>query len=893
VADFDSKAYLDQVLKPLRRRRSNLPDDLMTRYAIDLGMDAAALRERVGAVVSLWSTLSRRASADGQLCKSLLSKHDELKAQNDLASPAFWKQWQAARSTQLGSKITDLAAQLTASHGELGVITPGQLRAAAAGHDTLGDAEVDQARAAAKLRLVEPLTLPTEPGMRGRFGGLDENLVGAGARSIPELLFPGLTEFGLLGGFTVSPQPAGRTATLSAASAKERADELSKVAASQTVRSAVEAIGLLATEATAGTDLTALALFHLLKEVRANRADGVGPRPLFARLRSVKLRQADAGHIAVSLLAETTVQRDPAAEVHDLLAEGRLLAAQQLVTTVSGTPGDAARESVARQRQQVDRLRGEAATALRDGREELAAARLREALALGNDVPGLAEELAALPAAPVVGATAGADGGGVRIAWRPAPSHGDATVYRVVRSEGRDPVDATDGQEIPVRRGAGHSIADVTPPVGRRLHYAVFAHAPGGRLSRPVCVVVQVVPPVTDVVVEGGNKVVTGRWSVHPDVVAVEVSRSTGTEDGPGTSVAVTRDRGFRDETVVDGTQYFYSVVACYRSPSGGATLRSTPVVQLGAARLEARPVTTLTAVPATSAEIASGAGLAVRVSWRQRPGTVIVIRRATQPCPWEYGEWVSQAQMDGYGAELDGRSITRGESTTLVAPVPSGRSIFVPFTIDTGGGVRGQDAVLDLTTPLQRVHAQRFGDEIRVTWVWPEGVSAADVRWAGGHRRISVQQFRDEGGCRLGGVPKVRRVDVSAVVLGLGSDESQAAAISVEVDERPPELRYELRRRGNHLIGGVTCTVTVTGAEPVTGATLIVIAAPGAVMPRTPDAGMELARQPVVLGPLELPMVVEAAVPKLRKPYWLRCFLAEPAPALLIDPPVSQLKVS
>ena len=40
------------------------------------------------------------------------------------------------------------------------------------------------------------------------------------------------------------------------------------------------------------------------------------------------------------------------------------------------------------------------------------------------------------------------------------------------------------------------------------------------------------------------------------------------------------------------------------------------------------------------------------------------------------------------------------------------------------------------------------------------------------------------------------------------------------------------------------------------------------------------------------VPVQLEAAVPALRRPYWLRCFLAEPAPALLVDPPVDQLKV-
>jgi hypothetical protein len=85
---------------------------------------------------------------------------------------------------------------------------------------------------------------------------------------------------------------------------------------------------------------------------------------------------------------------------------------------------------------------------------------------------------------------------------------------------------------------------------------------------------------------------------------------------------------------------------------------------------------------------------------------------------------------------------------------------------------------------------------------------------------------------------------------------------------------------------------VTLSGAEPVPGVTVIIVAATGHAMPRAPEAGLELLRAPVVIDPA-VPVVLRAPVPRLPKPYWLRCFLAEPAPALLLDPPVGQLKVS
>jgi len=43
VAGFDPPSYEDQMLKPLRRQLPHLPDDLLTRYAVELTIDPTAL----------------------------------------------------------------------------------------------------------------------------------------------------------------------------------------------------------------------------------------------------------------------------------------------------------------------------------------------------------------------------------------------------------------------------------------------------------------------------------------------------------------------------------------------------------------------------------------------------------------------------------------------------------------------------------------------------------------------------------------------------------------------------------------------------------------------------------------------------------------------------------
>jgi len=311
--------------------------------------------------------------------------------------------------------------------------------------------------------------------------------------------------------------------------------------------------------------------------------------------------------------------------------------------------------------------------------------------------------------------------------------------------------------------------------------------------------------------------------------------------------------------------QYCYAVVACYPAVSGGGMLRAERQVQRGTPRLEAHPVKSLTA------SVTNGDGLSVRLTWRQQPGNEVVVRRGSTPCPWAYGTVVGPAELARWGAELDGTLTLRGESATLVATVPPGRSYYVAFTVDGTGALRGQDTVADLTDPVREVRAQRFGDDVLVTWQWPADVTAADVRWETGALRITLQRYRSDGGCRLRGARSVRRVDVEAVVFEGDGDETRAPGASVEVVE-----------------------ITVSGAETLTEATLVLVGTHGHTMPLTVRPEEELLRVPISVRPLEPLVLPEFAVPShLRKPYWLRCFLAEPAPALLVDPPVSQLKVS
>jgi hypothetical protein len=92
----------------------------------------------------------------------------------------------------------------------------------------------------------------------------------------------------------------------------------------------------------------------------------------------------------------------------------------------------------------------------------------------------------------------------------------------------------------------------------------------------------------------------------------------------------------------------------------------------------------------------------------------------------------------------------------------------------------------------------------------------------------------------------------------------------------------YELRR--SRLRGPLV--VTLTGAGPVRLGRLVLVARTGPMPQRPADGETVMSWDDV-----EVPARLHAPLPRLRRPYWLRCF-AEDAAVELHDPPVRDLKV-
>lgn len=880
MAALDAKAYEEAVVKPLKRRSAGaLPDDLVTRYAVELTMADADVVRRLAEVRSHWNkgaNAQNKPASVRSVYKAFLRADEALRKQHGSALERvdWWREHDRSRAGERQGRITELTQTLRSAFGDLGVVAQSHLKALLdAEFAVLAPDEVDRALKQAGVRAASPVELPRVSGVPDtQYRELERQLVDADTLSVPELIHGELTSFTLLTDFTSEPSHPGGLTTRAVTDAVGRENKRS---GNQAAR---QALNILLTAAKAGVDLRALALFHLLEEVRANHRQGVPPVALLKRLAAKGLDRNEAQLAVLSVL--NTSASAPATgltAVKALLEQGKLIAAQQTLATVAGgEDAAAARMLVDQQLAQVRTLRAAAHTALNTGDEDEARHQLRQAAALATDDDEIVAELNRIPLPPPLGLSAQPDGVGVRVSWRRAASHDTETRYRLVRKEGRAPADPDDG--VRVHEGPATVTTDAKAPAARPVGYAVFAAADGGSWSRSVTTTVEALPSVHNVQISVENDTVSGRWQVHPDAVAVEVTR------GDGAAVAKAGRSAFTDRATDDAT---YTITACYRRADGTA---------VRAPAVSARATTSGRALPLTALRLTAAAGSRIAVGWRHDdPDAEVVVRRAEDACPWEFGEVVSSADLAGYGVEVTGVLTADGDWRTLVADVPTGLFWYVPFTLSPSGAVRGQDGRLGIALPLTGLRHQRLGDERVFSWVWPEAAGIAEVRWEtpddSGRVRLTRQQYQDAGGCRIRCGPGELRVRARSVVAASGG-ECVSADAELVVPARRPRLRYTVQHARRPLLGGGTVLVRLTAEDSLPRCTVLVVAAHGTVMPRRPGDGQVLLRSPQDLaadGEVEL----SAELPRLRKPYWIRCFLEEEGVVLLVDPPTKQLKVS
>ncbi|MEV5711985.1 hypothetical protein [Actinoallomurus sp. NPDC052274] len=845
---FDERRYVREVLEPARAAGDQPPDDLRLRYALPDPLVAREVADRVKRVRTCWR------KARGQLRFRRLV--DRLEGEHLRLAPLFERAAAgdlaplraeiAAAGDRAGHRRAELRDRLLDAAGDLRMLSPADLR-------EIGGEAADVARAAG-LEIREPDPLPAAPPYAG-YARARDALDALGMRHLREFL-TGEPHAGRVLGGTPDLRPAAQRV---GEQWSRRPHDGNRTNA-DTVLVAVRQVG---------ARLAELVRYDIVARLRERHQQRASEGALLRYAADeLGVDRDDARRLVFAIRRETAPTGGLTARLRDLIDAGEVQAAAELAELAGEPAGDGrALADDARVLADEARRRVAAATALRQEAASLllsdpdgAWLRLADALRLVGDLPGAAELQAGLPPQAPGRLEAAVDGAAVALCWSPSSSRVGEIGYVVLRCLGRVPRHPGDGERLAAE--AAHA-RDPAPPLNAPVYYAVFAVRGSAASAPAVAGPVLVRPEPADVTVTAADGVVAARWSCPPEAIRVIVTRD-------GTPVPAART-GFRDETVRNGTTYHYRIAAAYLGADGGETV--TAGVH-AAATPAARPG------PVTGFDVEHDPAGRLAVTFEPPADGEVELVAMDRPPPWPPGTTLPLEDVRRVGRVL------------RAVPAPGG------LTVETGPGVLLAVSVAgDLATvgayrehvsltPPRELIAQRRGEVIILGFDWPPDVTEVEVAWWSGHgdaRRLPVGRagYDAHGGVRLA-APADETVTIEVAAAGTAQGRRVTGSPVTTVVPGRTAVGYEVRRP--RLRGPLT--VTLSAAVPVRLRRLVLVTRSGP-MPQRPGDG----RTVMTWDDVDVPARLEVALPRLARPYWLRCF-AEDDTIDLRDPPVRHLKV-
>lgn len=883
---FDEKAY-EKLLIPYARKKT-IPEDLFERYAITLPAKDDEIAAQIKAVRLYWNKKMRGNGNIPVAARSCDAADKELKKDKAFETARWWQERRSKRDQEARDKVNSLADLLRKDHGTLEVVTAAALGKAAASLGLTMD-QAEQAAAQAKLTVIAAsVTLPDKWPIKAPYDELRQNLRDGGASSVPDLIHPESGPFRILAGYACVGDANKR---LDVDAIKVQATEAGKnTSPRNTARS--RALGILKDAKSQDNDqgkslsviLGEVTLYLLAKQVE----DVAGDSPSVGKQQLVDcgVESGDAAKIVALLAGRAKAARESDLDrVRAYLENGQLGEAKSLLGTLAGDKeaSDEATQlaqAVATREQELASLKARVAQALRQPDEALAYTLLREIERISKD--DAAAELRNLPLAPAVQPSATGDGPRVEVFWKRGAQHDESTVYAVRRKVGQAPAAETDGDEVYL--GPGTQCADPGAPVATPVTYGIFALAGEGRpASRPVTTEVTAAPPVWDVREEVGTDTVTLSWAAHQDA-EVEVTRAQGV-GGSQLPVPVTGN-GCQVTGLPEGVAQYFEIVAAYRGP-GGTRVTSKPsqvnVKPLGSAK----PILSLK----VTSTVSDGQVRAV-LAWRRIDNSEVRILRTDAEPPWPEGTFITREEAERAGQFLAGRVDSRGSERTMETGLADGIHYLTPLSEGGTGIVVGRPQSIAMTSPVQNLAFTPFADYATISWEWPRNVQMAEVRWRGDEEQdwdftvLTLAEYQSRGvKVPLGAKPV--KVEVCTLIpVGTRHHASPPAAIEVP---RVLEVSVRYQVSGGALTGR-SRKVTFTVDAPCSGVHVQMVASPGGIMPTKPASNAITVLDTTLDLVPGVPAEHKVSIPKMAKPYWVRCFIVG-GPGRLIDPPYKNLK--
>lgn len=800
----------------------------------------------------------------------------------DITATSFWGAQAQAQAQAQASLIGDFIRGLAADF-PLGVLTQEQLESAAkgAGLGSLSLADLTMAARNESLTVSLDFEVPTTvvPPVLSNVVTQHPDF-----RTVADLLtFPHqATAVTFIDAVALDGKLVTLTDVLEAHKRSETAKD------SNAVQDAQKALGLLKNQCSTDAQLHELIRGALFKQLTAAVSRGGTRVQQRDALVGFGLDRIEAARVVTKLTTGGTASKLPSELILAALGAGNLAEARRLATALPELDEDQAeRASAVAKISAAEKAKAahveafERAKANRDFRT--AATELAAALLIDAADAVLASQMTALPPPRPEAPSLRIDGRAVALSWPPL-AEADVT-YLVVRAEGAAPTDPGAGHRLG-EPSSTPSARDTQAPVGRHLFYSVFATRDGRQFSDPASASVTVLPAPTEVVAAADATQVTLSWQVPSEAIAALVTQHA--PDGRDTEFEVTGGRSFTATGLTLGNTYGFSVRGVYVTAQGRET--SAPV------RIEATPRGAIAAAGEFQARVVnSGNTHILECSWRDVEGYVVDVWAFPITHPPLPSRVASDSELMAAGGQrltpMPGGGVADGHVVRRFA-AGDGMFAYLPVTVDGQGGLLGASIIAGVAPPATNVIAERFGDAIKVSWVWPEGDYLMEVAWLEGGRtkskRVTRAKYRLDGGVTLSPATAIAKIEVATVVRA-ADEEWVSVGVAVDYAAAKPPVPYTLTLR-KPLLGSPSARVALDPGGFSGEIEVELVCATGPFMPPRPSDGSTVGRERVTLVAGKT-STLDFSLPKLPSPFWARLFAVDGSGIVLLDPPTSQMK--
>lgn len=885
-------AVLQQALRELNAGTDvRIPSglDLVALYEMDARMNDVQVAARVREVSDVFAKCSSSA-AHRTIAPNLVELDKTLRARNlDFATESFWRRQFAGREERERAQLAVFATVAASELAALGVVTVTRLRQLATGAgvpSSLPDSELAEVVSDQGIKVVPDLTVPPI------------DIPGSIAKELAKTTFSSLVAaiflenpprgFSVIDGFKTSSGAGVRLADVKAASALT-----DRRGASNENDGAKKVLNAVLSQVKSDAELQEFLLAYFVDLGRGYVQSSVLIGIALNKLTDTGLDREEAARI-ISLYAAGSISNG-FPDVLVLVQEGSLKAARRLFESLAADAGESksdlmtkARTGLEASEQRLATLRAAAKSAVEAGDTEAAAKALNDALTVCTDDESLTEMASALPpSAPLkVIATTTGDGSRVQIMWEPGFGSTSDVQYQVIRKTGSAPRNSHDGVVV-AQHLAGTRAEDPQPPLAVPLFYAVAASR-GGAFSTSASDQITVVPPVHNVTTRSDASSILVRWETPVGAQSVRVTR-TG-PDGRAIAVPVGAHGGAVSTALNTGSTYTFSVTADYAA-GGGAIISSESVRITAVPRGEAKPVRELL----LEQRAAAGGEFEVEASWDQVTGFQIEVWSFPALPGWNYGSRVGAADLARTGRQLTGQEIDGGKRQGIRGPLPRGLRHYLAVTRDGSDAIVGAAQPFGVLPSLNSVTAQRFNDEVVLSWEWPGDEFDVRARWSSrdgsGETTITRHRYQKDGGLRIkSGNTDTRFVLETTTTSSAGA--WSAPEHVVHVAGAKPSVAYSVAWQRGVFGPPGGATLAFLSESPMKSCGVTIVAKEGNIMPFSRSDGV-----PLFTGQLDLqggvPHPVKIRIPKLGRHVWVRAFPLAPDSLRLVDPQTHQLKGS